>query len=52
VQKIVGKIFLNDIASVSQANDEFIKAMRLVDLHDMPDDRFATDLDHGFRPEM
>jgi len=52
MQKIVRKIFFDDIALVSEANDEFIEAVRLVDLHDVPDDRLAADLDHWFGPQM
>ena len=48
VQKIVGKILLDDVALVAAANDEFIHAVSGIQFHDMPQDRLATDLDHGF----
>lgn len=46
VQEIIGEIFLDEIALVPAANYEIIDPMRGVNLHDMPQDRHATNLDH------
>src|SRR5262249_28986124 len=47
VQKIVREVFLDQVALVSEADDEVMQAVRRVDLHDVPQDRPAADLDHG-----
>jgi len=52
VEEVVGKILLDDIALVSQANDEIVDPVMRVNLHDVPEDRPAPDLDHGFWLEM
>ena len=46
VQEVVGEIFLDDIALVAAADHEVVDAVRRVDLHDVPEDRLAADLDH------
>jgi hypothetical protein len=43
------KILLDDVALVAETYDEIVYAVRRVDFHDVPNDRFAADLDHGFR---
>lgn len=47
VQEVVGEVFLDDIALVATADDEVLDAMGRVELHDVPEDRLAADLDHG-----
>jgi hypothetical protein len=45
---IIEEIFLDHVALVTKADDEIIHAMCGVKLHDVPQNRFATDFDHGF----
>lgn len=47
MQKVVGKIFFDNVALVAAANDEVIDTMVGVGLEDVPQDGLATDLDHG-----
>ena len=47
MQKVVGKVLLDDIALVTQANDELRNTLGGVDFHDVPDDRTPSNLDHG-----
>ena len=47
MQEVVCKVFFDDIALVAAANDEVIDAMMGVNLHDVPQDGLAPDLDHG-----
>jgi len=47
VQEVIREILLDHITLVATANHKIIHAMRRVDLHDVPEDRFASDLDHG-----
>ena len=42
MQKIVGKIFLDNIALVSKTNNEFVNSMRRVELHNVPKYRLST----------
>src|SRR5580704_14713961 len=46
VQKIVGEILLDHISLVAEAYDEIIDAPVTVNLHDVPQNRLAADLDH------
>lgn len=48
MQEIVREIFLDHIAFVTTADNEIVHAVGRVQLHDVPKDRLATDLDHGF----
>lgn len=48
MQKIIGEVFLDDVALVAAADNELIDAVTGVDLHDMPEDWHAADLHHGF----
>lgn len=48
MQKIVGKVFLDDVALVAAANDEVINAVVGVGLEDVPQDGLTADLNHGF----
>ncbi len=52
VQEVVGKVFLDQIALVAAADDELIHTMGGIELHDVPEDRLATDLDHGLGLEV
>lgn len=48
VQKVVGKVFLDQIALITEANHEVIDAMAGVDFHDVPENRLSADIHHGF----
>ena len=47
VQEVVGEVLLDDVALVSQADDEVVDALLRVELEDVPEDGLAADLDHG-----
>jgi hypothetical protein len=47
VDEVVREVLLDDVALVAQADDELVDPMRRVDLHQVPQDRLAADLDHG-----
>ncbi len=46
VQEVIGEVLLDHIALVSAADHEIVDAMGGIDLHDVPQDRLAADLDH------
>lgn len=48
VEEVVGEIFFDDVSFVSQKNDKIVVSIPGVDLHDMPENRMASDLHHGF----
>ena len=48
----VEKIVLDHIALVTQGNNEVVVAVVHVNLHDMPEDGVASDLNQGLRPEF
>jgi hypothetical protein len=52
VQKVVLKILLDDVTLVAEADDEVVDPMIGVDLHDVPDDRHPSDLDHRLWPDV
>lgn len=52
VQEIVGEVFLDEVSLIAAADHEIMDPMGRIHFHDMPQDRLATDLDHGLRPEM
>src|SRR6185436_20751898 len=52
VQKIVREILLDHVALVAGAHDELVDAVAREDLHDVPQDRVAADLDHRLGPQM
>ncbi|MNC31332.1 hypothetical protein D3C75_796490 [compost metagenome] len=52
VQEIVGEVFLDHIALVAQADHEVVDPIMGVDLHNVPDDRLATDFDHRLGTKM
>ena len=54
VQKVVGEIFLDDVALVAAADHEVVNAVSRVRLHDVPQDRPPADLDHrlGFQVRL
>ena len=52
VQEVVGEVFLDHVALVAAADDEVVDAVGGVELHDVPEDRLAADLDHGLGLEV
>lgn len=44
------EVSLDDLALVPGADDELVEAVMAVVLHDVPEDRSVTDLDHRFGP--
>jgi hypothetical protein len=46
MQKIVGKVFFDDVALVTGANHKIIDAMGAVDFEDVPQDGTSTDFHH------
>jgi hypothetical protein len=46
--QVFHEVLLDGLSSVSEAENEVIKAMCSVDLHDVPEDRPAADVDQGF----
>ena len=48
VQKIVGKVFLDDITFITAADDEIIHTVSGVRFHNMPQNRLTTDFNHRF----
>src|SRR6185369_16067890 len=46
VQKVVGEVFLDHIALVPAADHEVVCPVSRIQLHDVPQDRPAADLDH------
>jgi hypothetical protein len=51
MQIVIRKVLFDDIPFVAEAHNEILDAERGVVLHDMPEYRFTTDLDHGFWPQ-
>src|SRR5262249_52447584 len=51
VQEIVGEILLDHVSLVAAADHEFVDAVVGVHLQDVPQDRLAAYLDHGFRAQ-
>ena len=52
VQEVVGEEVLDRIALVAQADDEVLNTVGRVLLHDVPENRLATDLDHRLGLEV
>jgi len=52
VQEVVGKVLFDDIAFVAAADDKVVHTVGGVELHDMPEDWFASDFDHGLWLEV
>lgn len=52
VQEVVCKVLLDEITLVAAANDKIVNVMKVIDFHDMPENRMASDFDHWFCLEM
>src|SRR5215469_1185980 len=52
VQHVAREVFFDEMTLVPAANDEIIYSMMRVQLHDVPQDRFSADLDHGLRLDL
>ena len=48
MEEVVGEIFFDDVPFVSQENDKIVVSIPRVDLHDVPENRMAANLHHGF----
>jgi hypothetical protein len=49
---VVKKVLLDQMAFVAEAEYEFLKAVMGIDLHDVPENRLATDFHQRFWPEL
>src|SRR5205085_2820198 len=52
MEQIVGEVLLDGVALVTAADHEVVDAMRGIDLHDVPENGSASDVDHRLGPEM
>jgi len=52
MQEVVGEILLDDIPTVTQADDEVIHAVGGVHLHDVPKNGPPAHFDHGLGPQV
>lgn len=46
MEEVVGEVLLDHVAPVPAADHEVVDPVRRVQLHDVPEDRPAADLDH------
>jgi hypothetical protein len=46
VQKVVGKVFFDEVTLITTANDKVVDAVVGVHFHDVPQNRVTTNLDH------
>src|SRR5207248_2305370 len=49
VEVVVGKVLLDHVAAVAEADHELVDPVRRVDLHDVPEQRLRSQLDHRLR---
>ncbi len=52
MQEIVREIFFDQVALVTTTDDEIVHAVSGINLHHVPQDGLAADLDHGLRLEV
>lgn len=52
MQIVVSKILLDHITFISATDNKIMDTMSAIGLHDMPENRLASDLDHRFGPEV
>jgi hypothetical protein len=52
VQEVVGEVLFNEVALVAKADNKLINTVGTENLHDVSQDRFASDVHHGFRPDF
>ncbi len=52
MEEVVGEVFLDHVTLEAAADDEVIDAVMRVNLHNVPEYRKATDLDHRLRLEV
>ena len=50
-QDVVAEVLLDHVALVAAADHEIVEAVGRVDLHDVPEDRLAADLDQRLGPD-
>ena len=51
VEVVVGEVLLDHVPEVAEADHEVVQPVGGVDLHDVPEDRLAADLDHRLRAQ-
>src|SRR5579875_392198 len=49
MQKIIEKVFFDDIPLIAQTYDKLVKALGRINFHNVPDNGHAADLYHRFR---
>src|SRR5207237_10841975 len=49
---VVEEVLLDDFALVAEAEDAIVESPRLVPLHDVPENRLASDSDHRLRDPL
>jgi len=52
MQKIISKIFIDDLIYIAAEDDEFVDAVVAVGLEDVPQQRLTAHLNHGLVPQM
>ena len=52
VEKVVSEIFFDDIALVATADDKFVDTMKAIGFENMPENRFAANVNHRFGLKM
>ena len=52
VQEVVREVFLDQVALVAAANNEVVYSVMGINFHDVPQDGFATNFDHGLGFEV
>lgn len=48
MEKVVCEVLFDDVTFVSATDNEIVDSMSGVELHDVPEDWFSSDFDHGF----
>ena len=51
VENVIGEVFLDHVAAITEADHEIGDPVMTVEFHDVPQDRPAADLDHGLGPQ-
>jgi hypothetical protein len=52
VQHVMVEIFLDRFTLIAEAKDELVESIMGVMFHDVPEDGFRPDFDHGFWPKF
>ena len=46
MQKVIGEVILDYVASITAAEHEVVKPVRGINFHDVPENRLVADFDH------